>query len=192
MRFWKERRRHSRGWFGVSSIFQLNLLKLMKIQLFKFIYDTDSGTGCDVFPDRESALDRLFSCAKSWGYEGERDEDAIADWQSGRVEDIDTYFIEPCEVEVGVSVKVHHLALDTAGDGTETYAFSTERECFEMLIEKVIDEEDREEAEVLLEAEDYSGLEVFLQENVSDPAFSTWAMEETEIPASAPDLAVTR
>lgn len=78
----------------------------MKITIYKFIYDTDSGTGCDLSTDYDTALEQLHSCAVSWGYEGPPDAEAIAEWKSGRTEDIDTYFIDSEEIEVPTAQEV--------------------------------------------------------------------------------------
>jgi hypothetical protein len=76
----------------------------MRLKIFKFIYDTDAGTGCDVFLSEKAAVDALYEAAVSYGYSGPIDEEAISEWFSQQILHADTHFIQEdiLELEEGV------------------------------------------------------------------------------------------
>jgi hypothetical protein len=72
----------------------------MEIEIHKYIYDTDGGTGCDLFLDRESAVAALYSKAVAEGYQGESDECSIGDWKDANYSGLDTFYVDSEKLEL--------------------------------------------------------------------------------------------
>lgn len=73
----------------------------MKLKIWKYIYDTDEGTGCDLYSDEAKAKSVYLAKLKSeYGYTGPDDYEAAHDWVENEGLGIDTIFIEADEVEI--------------------------------------------------------------------------------------------
>lgn len=90
----------------------------MKLRIYKYIYDTDNGTGCDLYLQRTEALERLFEGATAAGYVGAADEEAIMNWRSDEYAGIDTFYVDHEDIEIPYPAYIRRL-LDNTLRGLE-------------------------------------------------------------------------
>lgn len=72
----------------------------MKITLHLYIYDTDGGTGAQVYTSKQDALDALWDGLTRHGYKGDADERKMSDWKDANDTGLDTMFVETQEVDI--------------------------------------------------------------------------------------------
>lgn len=78
----------------------------MKFTVYKFIYDTDAATGCDIFFKAEEAVNALYACVVAKGYDGLEDEEKIQEWLDALPGNADTYSIETEDINIPTATEL--------------------------------------------------------------------------------------
>lgn len=89
------------------------------MKIYKFIYDTDENTGCDLFTRFEDARDALYAMACKNGYDGACDVAQINLWWERAERCADTFYLEEqwVPIDLNEAGEIHKLLFDACKKG---------------------------------------------------------------------------